>query len=345
LKARAIFGLPAQRLEESPRSLRGSRADLEAMVQEVVAIEDLRGSAPETWNSPEPFASAICASIESDGVPIGTLWLFSDEARSFGNSEPAVARFAASQLALELTHASLDSPADLKSLRTPIRDLAQWQYESLPVGASVAPGWRVDGLIESPNDWATGWHVWDVLPDGTLMIAIAEAVDRSTKGAMNAAIARAALAAHTGYRHTVRQLMQRVSDTLWQTSTAEQLMSLLYARIDPESGEGELAYAGSITAMIASRYGFRPLCDGSTEALNTNLDARASVKTFRLLKGETMMAYTQGFRTDGATQLMLGNSLRGAMQAGDVNPLARVRRAIADAALEQERGAISLFRE
>ncbi len=112
---------------------------------------------------------------------------------------------------------------------------------------------------------------------------------------MSAAIARAALAAHTGYRHTSAQLIQCISDTLWQTSTAEQLMSLLYARVDPESGEGEIVSAGSINAMIASRYGFRPMLDGSSDPLNTHIDARAAVKSFRLLKGETLMAYTAGF--------------------------------------------------
>jgi hypothetical protein len=345
LKTRAVFGLPVQRLEEQARPLRGSRADLEAMVQEVVMIDDLKASSLETWNSPEPFAAGICAAISSDGIPIGTLWLFSDESMQFNAAESATARFAATQIGMELANASVGSQSDLKSLREPVRDLAQWQYESLPVGATVAEGWRVDGLIESPNDWATGWHVWDVLPDGTVMIAIAEAADRSIKGAMSAAIARAALASHTGYRHSAAQLVQRVSDTLWQTSTSEQLMSLLYARVDPESGEGELVAAGKINAMIASRYGFRPMLDRLSDPLNTHIDARATVHTFRLLKGETLMAYTPGFGTSGEIQMMLGGSLRDAMQAGDVNPLARVRRATANLPLTEERGAVSLLRE
>ena len=122
-------------------------------------------------------------------------------------------------------------------------------------------------------------------------------------------------------------------------------MSLLYARIDPESGEGEIVSAGSISAMIASRYGFRPMMDGPTDPLNMHIDARTTVKTFRLLKGETLMAYTSGFGSGGEVQLMLGDSLRSAMQIGDVNPLARVRRATADLPLMQERGAVSLLRE
>lgn len=344
LKARVVHGLPGDRLEASARPLRGSRADLEAMVRDVVAIEDLDANSVDTWNSPEPFASGICASIESDGVPIGTLWLFSEKRTQFRSAESAVARFAAAQVAMDLAVASTARGGNIEA-REPLQDLAQWQYESLPIGATVAEGWRVDGLIESPNDWATGWHVWDVLPDGTVMIAIAEAVDRTVKGAMSAAVTQAALAAHTSYRHTAEQLIQRISDTIWQTSTAEQLMSLVYVRVDPESGEGELVSAGSINAMIASRYGFRPMLERSSEPLNTHIDARPVVKSFRLLRGETLMAYTIGFGGDGETQRLLGSTLRDAMQAIDKNPLARIRRATAGLPLKQERGAVTLFRE
>jgi hypothetical protein len=345
LKARAVYGLPTQRLEEPARQLRGSRADLEAMVREVVAIDDLSLSELETWNSPEPFAAGICASIQTESIPIGTVWFFSKEKKEFTASESTTARFAAALIGFELSRASSEVGVADKSAKEPVRDLAQWQYESLPVGATLADGWRADGLIESPNDWATGWHFWDVLPDGTLMISIAEAVDRSVKGAVSAAVARAALSAHTGYRHTAAQLVQRISDTLWQTSTAEQLMSLFYARIDSNTGEGEFVSAGSVNAMIASRYGFRGLIDSASDPLNTHIDAHAVVKSFRLLKGETLLAYTAGFGQGGEAQMALGASLRSAMQSGDPNPLARVRRATAGIPLEHERGAITLLRE
>ena len=57
------------------------------------------------------------------------------------------------------------------------------------------------------------------------------------------------------------------------------------------------------------------------------------------------MAYTTGFGSSGEIQMMIGGSLRSAMQAGDLNPLARVRRATADLPLARERGAVTLMRE
>ena len=345
LKARAVFGLSPQRMEEPPRLLRGSRGDLEAMVQGVVTIDDLQGCSIDTWNCPEPFAGGICAAIQSDDVPIGTLWLFRKEHAQFGIAEAAAARLAVSQLSLQLSDASLNRNPQARLADEPIHDVAQWQHESLPIGAELAEGWRVDGMIESPRAWATGWHMWDVLPDGTLMLAIAEAVDHSVTGAMNATIARAALTAHTGYRHTPGQLLQRVSDTLWQTSTGEQLVSMLYARVDPETGEGEVASSGTIAALIGNRYGYRPLVDGCSDPLNTHIDARCVTKSFRMTQGETLLGYSRGLTVDGATQTMLGERIRTAMQSDDTNPLARIRRGLADLALNQERGAVTLLRQ
>ncbi len=344
LKARIVFGLPPKRLEDEARSLRGSRGDLEAMVQGVVTIDDLTAGSIDTWNCPEPFAAGICASILSDDVPIGTLWLFANEPAEFGMAEAAAARLAASQLSLQLSQASLDRKTR-SSAAEPIREVSQWQCESLPIGAKLADDWRVDGMIESPRPWATGWHAWDILPDGTLMLAIAEAVDSSAMGAMKATIARAALTAHAGYRHTPAQLLQRVSDTLWQTSTGEQLVSMLYARVDPETGEGEVASAGAITAMIGSRYGYRPLVDGCSDPLNQHIDAMATMESFRMMPGETLLAYTPGLIIDGATQTMLGDRIRTSMQTDDVNPLAAIRRDLAGLKLNQERGAVTLLRQ
>lgn len=346
LKARSVYRLDPQRLEVPPRELRGSRADLEALVQGVVTIDDFQFGSIDTWNSPEPFASGICVAIKQDDVPIGTLWLFGNEVKKFGKAEAAAARMAGSQLAYHLLHAASGKQRQVhKEEAAVIRDISHWQYQGLPVGVALAEGWRVDGMIESPKDWSTGWHSWDVLPDGSLLLAMAEAVDPTITGALSATVARAALTAHTGYRHTPRQMMQRIHDTLWQTSTGEQLMSLLYARIDPESGEGEVASAGNISAFIANRFGYRPLVDGRGEPLTTSIEPRCVAETFRMMPGESLLAYGDGFNGEGVDQMLLGNSMRDAMKRSEVNPLARLRRQLAKHRLTSERGVVALVRE
>jgi hypothetical protein len=348
LTAHAVHGLPIDRLASPPRTLRGSRGDLEAMVQGVVAIDNLQATQIDTWNCPESsngIAAALCAVIKSDDVPIGTLWIFADQPAEYGSAQIAATRLAASQLSMLISNAAKSRQGEMTKIPAVVAEIADWQCESLPTGTKLATDWRVDGMIESPQAWATGWHTWDVLPDGALMLAIAEAIDPSIKGAMTAAIARAAITSHLGYRHTPCQLLQRINDTLWHTNTCEQLLSLLYVRVDPETGEGEFAAAGEITAMIGSRYGYRPLVAGQSEPLGTDFRADFISNHFRMMPGETLLAYGPGMEPSNATQRMLGETLRTAMQKNDRNPLAMIRRKLAALPLQAERGAASLLRE
>jgi hypothetical protein len=348
LKTRAIYRLPAERLEQPARSLRGSRGDLEAMVQGVVTIDNLAETSIDTWNCPEKSASvaaAICAVITADDVPVGTLWLFSDQINEFSKAHIAAARMAAAQLSMQLHTAARQAEQSVQQQPQVVQAVADWQCESLPIGSSLAKDWIVDGMIESPQAWATGWHAWDVLPDGSLMIAMAEALDASIKGAMSATIARAALTSHIGYRHSPSQLLQRVNDTLWQSSTCEQLVSMLYVRVDPQTGEGEFASAGAIAAMIGSRYGYRPLVDGRTKPLCSDFRVSFMSDSFRMMPGEILLAYGPGMAASGASQNLLGDCIRSATQAESVSPLASIRRALAGTPLEYERGAATLVRD
>ncbi|MGB7347831.1 MAG: SpoIIE family protein phosphatase [Pirellulaceae bacterium] len=345
LSVRGIHGLPASRLTDGPRELRGSRGDLEAMVQGSVMISDLQELSIDTWSCPENASSAICVAIHNAGVPIGTLWMYCNEQQMLDESHGAIARMAAKQVALQLQHAATPADAPAKQDKSSINELAQWQFASLPLGAQLAPNWRVDGMIESPQPWATGWHAWDVLPDGSLMIAIAEAEDKSVAGSMTAAIARAALESHTGYRHTPRQLLQRISDTLWQTNTMDQLTSLMYVRIDPETGEGEIATSGNMIAMIASSYGYRPAVESNGAPLASQIDLNCGTSTFRMSCGEVLMAYSEGFANDEISQMTIGNQLRQTMQSKDDYPLASIRRYLANKPMNHERGAVTILRQ
>ena len=345
LKTRAVFGLPADRLEVPPRDLQGSRGDLEALVQGVVTIDDVQAGPVDSWCCPETCGGAICASINNASVPIGTMWLLSKTPTPFTKAHATAARMAAAQLATELASAVFDPrPTLRRQADDALRDIGNWQFESLPAGTRIAEGWLVDGMIESAQPWATGWHHWDILPDGSIVMAIAEANNDSMSGAMTATVARAALTAHMGYRHTPAQMMQRINDTLWNISSSDQLTSILYARVDPESGEGEIASAGAITAMVASRYGFRPLVDGRSEPLASHIDAQCKTTTFRMMPGETLLAYGPGMPSDGANQSLLGDQVRGSMERADHSPLASLRRALAGQPLHHERNAATLVR-
>lgn len=344
LKTRVVVGLPVDRLQDEPRMLRGSRADLEAMVQDSVLIEDLAGPLKETWNAPEEAGAAICVSLLRGDLPIGTLWLFSNEPVELDDSAGSVARLTATQLTMQLSEAArIRREENSRASVQAVRDVASWQFSSLPLGNELAPGWFADGMIESPNDWAIGWHSWDVLPDGTLMLALAEAENEAADGAMIAATARAAMTAHGGYRHSPQQMMQRVSDTLWQTNTADQLVSLLYLRLNPETGEGQVASAGKINGLIGGKYGYRPLIGTGSPLLASAPDIDCIESTFNLAIGETILGFGTGLHRDGIGQELIGCCLRTAAQSSQ-RPLAILRREMAAFPNRSERGIVALTR-
>ncbi len=346
LSLRFSHGLPEAKLEAESRPLRGSRGDLEALVQGVVTIDNLKAGSIDTWSCPqESAAAAICASVAVDDLPIGTMWLFANETKAFGESTAASVRLTASHVARELSVISTTtSPVDHRQNKSWLRDFASWQHRTLPLGSRIADDWCVDGMLESPSEWAIGWHTWDILPDGTILVAIAEAIDPSITGAMVATVARTAIAAHAGYRHSPKQLIQRMSDTLWQTNTGDQLISVMCAHLKPETGEGEIASAGNMSAMIASRYGYRPLATNASDPLGVNIDPQCITNSFNLTRGETLCAYGPGWSGDGATQHSLGDSLKISMLDRDPNPLATMRREHAQLKLASERGAMSITR-
>ncbi|EMI51783.1 Sporulation stage II, protein E [Rhodopirellula sallentina] len=116
LATRFVFGLsPAQRIGTS-RPLRGARGDLEAMVQGVVAVDDLQGGPINQYTPPEPFASGICVSLGGIELPIGTMWLFGREMRKYDDLATAAARLASSNVCHALT--MMTQPSRLPELAT-----------------------------------------------------------------------------------------------------------------------------------------------------------------------------------------------------------------------------------
>jgi sigma-B regulation protein RsbU (phosphoserine phosphatase) len=349
LKLRASYGLPADRIAVPARSLRGSRGDVESLVREVVLIDDLAGTLSTTWNSPEPYAAGIVTRIEEDDLPIGTLWLWSKEKRTFSEQEGDAARLAALGLAAELTRAALHRErAKWNVTSTSIKSATQWQMRQLPPAMELAPNIVVDGWTESPKPWACSWHAWDVLPDGSIAMAIAEASLKEMDGAMIAATARAAFAAHSNYRHTAMEMLRRISDSLWQTNTGDQLVSMLYLKLDPETGEGELASAGTIQSIVASRRGFRALTSGrECGPLASQIDCRPYQTEFRLHAGEAIIGINASVLDEvlGIGQSELASVAREALSRRNSPVLASIRRALARKPLEEERAGIILLRK
>ncbi|TWU15683.1 hypothetical protein Poly21_28800 [Allorhodopirellula heiligendammensis] len=419
LTTRFVFGMPARDRLGAARPLRGARGDLEAMVQGSHTIEGLAASSVSQTSAPESFTSAHCICLGGTDLPIGTMWFFSNEPATYDDQTKAAARLAAAnvcQLLVSFNHT--DAPVPEQRLDDAVEtdfdveqfveameplppcapaigggvpfetkdwshQIADWQFDTLPVGSRLAPGWAIDGMVESPLSVAQSWHHWDVLPDGVLALSMCQfGHDWNPAGnlvdTLDATVARAALQAHMGYRHTPQDALVRILHSMLQVRDGAidesgcPNLSLLYAHVDPETGHAVISSIGQWSSLIVSKQGYRPLGLGRTSgSVSEGFPAELPIMNHEttLLAGEALLvtgAEWMGMgeagrgpessravlpRSDArhhdreSTQHQVGAALKQALSEGERSPLAALRRFTASLPLTQERSAVALLRE
>ena len=221
LKLRAAFGLPLERLLDPARPLRGSVADLEALVGHAVVLEDT--SLLAHWKCPEDYPSAVCVPVSSPTVPLGTLWMFSDSPRDFLPHETNLIEIVAGRLAADLEREMLlAAGASAKGRDQQFDAAARWMEDRLPSVAPLVPGYEVAGWTCQSADVGGDFHDWAVLPDGRLALAVGDAEGRLLQSGLGAASLHAAIKAHSAYPHAAKELLERINESLLAASPGDQ---------------------------------------------------------------------------------------------------------------------------
>ena len=105
LKLRSCWGLPEERLLDPPKPLHDSIADVEAILGQVVVINE--DYLFETWKVPENFPMAVCLPVMSPQSIWGTLWFYSDQRRDCTEHELNLMEYITGRFAVELEKLSL----------------------------------------------------------------------------------------------------------------------------------------------------------------------------------------------------------------------------------------------
>jgi len=248
LKLRASFGLPATRLMDAPRPLRGAVADLEALTGHAVVLEE--SVLHEHWKVPEAFPAAICVPVATPSTILGTLWVFSTCERKFDDRETNQIEIIAGRLAADLEREMLLSEsATTDGFRRRLEEAERLQENWLPSVKPPHEDWNISGWIRRADGLSGHFYDWSVLPDGRLALAVGNALQGGPAAALVASAVRAALWAHADYHGSPADVLQRANQTLWSTSAGDQFASLALATIDPDSGRCELSVAGRIGVL------------------------------------------------------------------------------------------------
>lgn len=290
LKMRSCWGLPVSRLAEPARPLRGSLADLEALLGNAVMLEDIAIS-PE-WKSPEVFGAAICVPIGSPTMPHGTLWFWSEEPRTFSPSEIEVANLAAARMMSELERVVIGNEVQTtKILQKQLDEAGLAQAGRLPDSQPLHHHFQIDGWTFQDGTLGGGFHDWDMNPKGNMVFALGQANLTGPAGAMVAASAQAIVRSHWPSNAGPNQLMRSLNDVLFGSLESDWRASACLLHINPETFHGSLCNAGTTQAFIVSHRGFRPI-GAAGPYLAKQPDPTYSLHRFVLQPGEVLLAFS-----------------------------------------------------
>ena len=305
LAMRACWNLPVDRLMAAPRQLRGSLADLEALLGNAVLLDDLE-AVSEGWPSPESFASAIVVPIGSVAMPQGTIWFWSDRKRKYDPPQIEVANLAAGRVMSELEHSVLG--AEVKESRRVVNQLdraSEAQAARLPGLAAIHRDIEMAGWSLQEGPVGGAFHDWDINPRSQVVAAMGQAVCGGALGALAAASAQSVVRCGWQQGMSESQILRALGDQLFELGEEDWAMHLTALHLCGESGRGCLANGGMNQWLIASHRGIRPIALAA-RPLACNPHASSPVSRFVLQPGEVMV----GMSATLVQQLNLPDAIR-----------------------------------
>jgi serine phosphatase RsbU (regulator of sigma subunit) len=349
LKLRSCWGLPRQRLLAPPRGLADAAADLEALAGHAVVLE--RADLLRSWNVPEEFASAVCVPISSPTVPLGTLWVFSHQPRTFSDAEMNLIEVVSGRLSVELERQTLLTESRRGTRLARQAAVAhQLRSSQLPHVAPLIDGWDLAGWASQPEslggafyDWSgNGWGEQRSLdgerqasgcearadaspretphgeprPHERVHLALGEATECLGLGAaLVSQSIRSTWRAQAEHLQQPQELVVRINRALWAGSAGEQRGALLAATIEPGSGFVSYAWAGHPGALRVRGGSVEALLGPQCE-LGTEPDTQYALHHVVLEPGEALVFYNEQFRNalDERGRLACFAALADAMQ-------------------------------
>jgi hypothetical protein len=263
LKLRSHWGLPATRLTESARPLRGALADLEALTGHAVVIED--SSLLPHWKVPEPFESAVCVPIAGPSTVLGTLWVFCDHVRDFTPEETNLIEIVAGRVATELERtALLYETRHIRNYERFQDEMLQWQQDrSLLVPPSI-DGWEVAGAVAHPFSLVRDFFHWRLLDDNRVAVAAGGAWGNDGATLLATTGLQASLQSVLFHGGDPEDVLVDLNEYAWTQSTGDRTASIFYAAIDSSSGRVSYSSAGTPEAYILRSHGWQPICSKRT---------------------------------------------------------------------------------
>ena len=304
LKMRSCIGLPSSRLSIPARPLKGSLADLEALLGNAVLLSDIE-MMPE-WPSPEDYGSAIVVPIGSPSMPYGTLWFWSEESRGYSATQVEVANLAAGRVMNEIEQSILgEELTESREIRQQLETASVTQASLLPDSQRLHESYDVHGWTYQNAGLGGGFHHWDLTPNNMISLLVGNSSQDGPEGALVATSIQSITRVQWRAQASIANTMRVINDIHWSMPDANWNASVGLIQVNPKTNHGSICCAGKIQSFIVSERGFRPIGSQVLE-IGSEPDTEFTTKRFVLQKGEILVAYT----SDILVPNLIGNTSR-----------------------------------
>lgn len=297
LKIRACVGTnqkPQQLAANRP--LEHSLADLEALVGNVVQIN--KQDLSPAWNLPEPFENGACLTVGSEGMPLGTMWIFFEEQRQLSPQEVGMLEAVALEVGTELV--SRKKPeiktGQVSQMEQDVRNASRINDGRLPHFSPEIDGWKIAGWTYRKDKLTGNFHDWAVTPSGGLSVSIGQVAGSSIPATINANNLRSLICAHRDYRHDARKMVQKLNENVWTNSPGDELASLIYTLVDPETGTVQVSNAGDGGVVIFDGKNLKSI-DQFQDPLGLEMESDYLQWEGVLEESQSIILFSQGLRT------------------------------------------------
>lgn len=292
LNLRAAYRIPADEVPQTHRELEGCGADLQALWQGACRVH--RGSLQADMLLPAQMRSGLCVAVQSETVPIGTLWVYDRRDREFPQRDAHVLLSIAAQVAATLErHALLKESEDQERIRGELKLVSE-----------SGPGCKLQSLPEDPrfeiagsctSCFEVGGDLCEVIPldEDRLALVVGDASGNSIPAAMIMSAVRGAVRTHLSGADDVVRMVGRLNDALYSITHSHQFMSLCYGVYDATRREFTYCNAGHPNPLLIRNGEPIPL-ESHGLLLGVLRDVEYNQSTLRLEPGDLLVFYTDG---------------------------------------------------
>ena len=250
--------------------------------------------------------SALTVPLKARGRVLGLItWVTSESGRRYGPDDLGFAEHLARRASVAIDNAELHSQT--------LAAAVQLQRAVLPDILPAAAGWQVANYYSPSGRTDVCGDFYDAVPigDGRLAVFVGDVMGRGVAAAAAMAQMRAAVRAYTAVDPTPEAVMSKL-DLLFAQNESEQLVTLVYVLLDPESDDLAVANAGHPPPVILRRdLSTEQLPLASGPPLGATPGHREQV-TMPFGGGDTLLAFTDGLveRRDEDIDQGMGRLLR-----------------------------------